>query len=215
MVEFAKLFALLLRLRQHGSHHTCSMNYTAFTSVTHWTVPFNDQFHEMASQSKLVTLPKLWRASCDPNLLPKENSEVEQFHRNNTFQRKEGGKKQKTTTNKPWPLPSINSVFKYFNGCFIMQIVWNEELWQTSFLLQWCYLWSQGWSLGKTDASQTFSRRHATSFSTMMFYLQLEIVIPTTPSQQPFEAHHWFPSPQVSCTTWAFFMSSLNNIWSV
>jgi len=78
-----------LRLRQHGSHHTCSMNYIVFTSVIHWPVPFNDQFHAMASQSKLVTLPQLWRASCDPTLLPKENSEVEQFHRNNTFQRRE------------------------------------------------------------------------------------------------------------------------------
>lgn len=41
MVELAKPFALFLWQRQHGSHHTCSVNFTVFTSVIHWLVPFN------------------------------------------------------------------------------------------------------------------------------------------------------------------------------
>lgn len=68
-------------------------------------------------------------------------------------------------------------------------------------------------TLGKTDTSQTFSWRGVFSFSIMLFYLQQEMVIPTTPNQWPFEAHHWVPSPLVSWAFWAFCMSSLNDIW--
>lgn len=96
MVELATLFALLLRLQQHGSHHTCSMNYTAFTSVTHWTVPLKDQFHEMASQSKLVTLPKLWRASCDlTTYFKRKILKLNNFTETILFREKRGKKKKK------------------------------------------------------------------------------------------------------------------------
>jgi len=68
-------FALFLRLRQHGSHHTCHVNYTAFTAV-----PSNGQFHLIANLSKLVALLELWLPSYDPYLCSKEKSEVKKLH---------------------------------------------------------------------------------------------------------------------------------------